>query len=348
MPGSAHDRFLESDRAATLARMQPSPRDEPTGAKPVGRLAPSPTGRLHLGHARSFLLAWWSVRARGGVMRLRIEDLDAARSRPELVDLARRDLLWLGLDWDGPELRQSGDDLPYRSAVDGLLLRALAYPCTCTRREIQDVAGAPHAGGESRYPGTCRRRFPSRAEAEGTGRKAGVRFAVPAGGERVRDALRGEALFDVSAEVGDFLLERRDAVFAYQLAVVVDDARQGVTEVLRGDDLLPSAARQQLLYRALGEPVPRWLHVPLVVGDDGTRLAKRDGSLTLESLREEGVDPRAVVGWAARSAGVDAAGPLRPDEILGLLRPGWELSIPRSPARFGAAELEAVRSHRVA
>jgi glutamyl-tRNA synthetase len=299
------------------------------------------------------------VRARGGALRLRIEDLDAARARPELVDLVRADLAWLGLDWDGPELRQSDDPGPYRAAVERLLDGGAAYACTCTRREIQeDVASAPHPisageadepGAETRYPGTCRGRFadPAHAARE-TGRAAGVRLRVPDGPTAVRDELHGALAFDVQAEVGDFLLERRDGVFAYQLAVVVDDARQGVTEVLRGDDLLSSAARQELLHAALGTRAPRWLHVAMVVGDDGARLAKRDGALALAALRAEGVDPRAIVGWAARSAGLAVAEPVRAADVLPLCAPGWERRIPRTPARFGAAELERVRRARVA
>jgi glutamyl-tRNA synthetase len=314
---------------------------------PTGRLAPSPTGRLHLGHARSFLLAWWSVRARGGAVRLRIEDLDVARAKPELVDLARRDLEWLGLDWDGAPLVQSADLAPYREALERLLERGRAYPCVCTRREVQDVASAPHPGPgvETRYPGTCRGRFRDPpAATEATGRAAGVRLAVPDGPVAVRDALAGAVAFDVQAEVGDFLLARRDGVVAYQLAVVVDDARQGVTEVLRGDDLLPSAARQALLQDALGLPRPRWVHVPLVVGDDGARLAKRDGALALESLRAEGVDPRAIVAWAARSVGLDV-----PELVeAGALAAGFRAAeLPRGSVRFGAAELDEVRRWRV-
>lgn len=310
---------------------------------PVGRLAPSPTGKLHVGHARSFLLAWWSVRRRGGIVRLRLEDLDAARARPELVDTALRDLEWLGLDWDGEVLRQSADLTPYREAVAGLFASGAAYPCVCSRREILAAASAPH-GGEVRYPGTCRDRFADVAAAERAAEgPAGVRLRVAPGPVTVRDALRGDAAFDVEAEVGDLLLARRDGVFAYQLAVVVDDARQGVTEVLRGDDLFSSAARQRLIGAALGLGEPGWVHVPLVVGDDGERLAKRRGDLGLASLREEGLDARALVAWAARSAGVEVDGPLTAAEVA----PAFELAgVPAAPARFGESELAEVRAWR--
>ncbi len=308
----------------------------------VGRLAPSPTGRLHVGHARSFLIAWWHARSRGGRVLLRIEDLDAARSKPELVDLALRDLEWLGLDWDGEPVRQSADTSALAEAVEDLLARGLAYPCVCSRKEIL-AASAPHAGDdETAYPGTCRGRFTTRAEAEDeTGRAAGVRFRVPPGERTVVDGFAGVRSFDVAAEAGDFLLARRDGVFAYQLAVAVDDARQGVTEVLRGDDLFPSAARQALLQQALGLPSPRWFHVPLVVGDDGERLAKRRADLALESLREAGVDPRSLVAWIARSCGTPVEGPATAAELLDV----FALErVPRATVRFGEQELRELRT----
>ena len=271
---------------------------------PVGRLAPSPTGLLHLGHARSFLLAWWSVRARGGRMLLRMEDLDRQRCREEYVETCLRDLEWLGLDWDGPMLRQSTDLEPYAAACDELLRAQQAYPCVCTRAEVRAVA-APHASdGERRYPGTCRGAWAQPEQAlAATGREPCLRLRVTPGAVVVHDVLRGRHEFDVDAQVGDFMLRRRDGVLGYQLSVVVDDARQGVTEVLRGADLLPSAARQQLLYELLGHPPPTWLHVPLVADSTGERLAKRAGSASLSALRESGFDARRVVAWAARSAG---------------------------------------------
>jgi len=272
---------------------------------------------LHVGHARSFLLAWWDARSRGGRVVLRIEDLDRGRCRSEYVDACRRDLEWLGVDWDGEALVQSHDPRPYQRAVDDLLARGLAYPCVCSRAEIAALS-APHASdGEQRYPGTCRGRWTSPAQAlEATGRAAGVRLAVPEGPIRIRDRLRGELAFDVQAEVGDFLIQRRDGAFAYQLAVVVDDERQGVDTVVRGEDLLPSAARQALLQDRLAIARPAWAHVGLVVDDHGERLAKRRGGLSLADLRAAGVDPRALVAWAARSAGqergdrIDARGVL--------------------------------------
>ena len=273
--------------------------------RPVGRLAPSPTGRLHLGHARSFLLAWWQVRAQGGLLRLRIEDLDRERCRPEFVDELLRDLEWLGLDWDGEARLQSSDTSAMERACAELVERGLAYPCVCTRAEIAELS-APNAGElEPRYPGTCSGRWRTRDEARArTGREAGLRLSVPAGAVRIEDGFVGAFSRDVQADVGDFLIQRRDGAFAYQLAVVVDDALAQVDTVLRGDDLLASAPRQWHLQSSLRLPHPSWFHVPLVLDAQGERLAKRRGdAATLASLRTSGVDARAVVAWAARSSG---------------------------------------------
>ena len=311
---------------------------------PVGRLAPSPTGLLHLGHARSFLLAWWSVRARGGRMLLRIEDLDRQRCREEYVEACLRDLEWLGLDWDGPVLRQSADLEPYASACDELLRSEHAYPCVCTRAEVA-AAAAPHASdAETRYPGTCRGSWSRSEEARSaTGREPCLRLRVEAGPTVVHDVLRGDHAFDVAAEVGDFVLRRRDGVFGYQLSVVVDDARQGVTEVLRGADLLPSAARQQLLFGHLGWTTPEWVHVPLVEQIGGKRLAKRSGSRSLSALRESGVDARRIISWAARSAGQLCCERTTAAEVV----PGFDLSlIPSQPALLDEHALTGTSSDR--
>jgi glutamyl-tRNA synthetase len=322
--------------------MNEDPRDPPP---PVGRLAPSPTGLLHLGHARTFLLAWWHVRARAGRVLLRIEDLDRARSRPELVEACLRDLEWLGLDWDGEPHLQSADTSAYAQAVERLLERGQAYACTCSRREIERALGAPHASdGERRYPGTCRGRYASLAEAERAwGAAVGIRLRVPVGELALEDGCAGRVRFDVQRAVGDFLLARRDGAYAYQLAVVVDDARSGVTEVLRGDDLLPSAARQAHLQDALGLPRPRWFHVPLVLDGQGERLAKRRADTTLAELRAAGVDPRALVAWAARSAGQSCPERALAREVLSSFDLG---RLPRAPVRCGPGELERLRGQR--
>jgi glutamyl-tRNA synthetase len=312
---------------------------------PVGRLAPSPTGRLHLGHARTFLFAWWQIRARNGRILLRLEDLDGPRVRPGMAEAALRDLEWLGLDWDGAPLVQSEGTHEILEHARALLSRGLAYACVCTRSDVRNAQSAPQQGDvEPRYPGTCRGRYASLESAErASGRSAGIRFAVPDGAVELADGFTGSARFDVQAEVGDFLIGRRDAAPAYQLAVVADDFRQGVTHVLRGDDLLPSTARQWHLQRALGFPHPSWFHVPLVTDEHGRRLAKRADDLSLAELRAGGSDPRAIVGWAARSAGmavperVDAAG----------ATPAFDLArVPRSPLRLDLAELAALREAR--
>ena len=313
---------------------------------PVGRLAPSPTGLLHLGHARTFLLAWWHVRSRGGRILLRLEDLDAPRVAPYVRGTAEHDLAWLGLDWDGPPLVQSEGSERFRVATGELEHRGLAYACVCTRGDLRTAQSAPQQGvPELRYPGTCRGRFSSLAAArEQTGKTAGLRFRVPEGTVQVVDGFAPPLACDVEAEVGDFLIAKRDGSPAYQLAVTVDDAYQGVTEVLRGDDLLPSAARQWHLQRALGLPHPAWFHVPLVVDDRGRRLAKRADDLSLAALRAEGVDPRAIVGWAARSSGQPVEDRIEARDLVAR----FELDrVPHDPVMLGHAELQALRSARV-
>ena len=298
-----------------------------TPPRTVARFAPSPTGRLHLGNARTFLLAWLQARAAGGRLVMRVEDLDPQRSKAEHERRQLADLRWLGLDWDeGPE--RGGPHGPYRQSERGeLYAAALAeldhYPCTCTRRELREASVAPH-GREPVYPGTCRG-GPSHPE-----RPAARRWRVPRGRVCVDDRLLGERCEDVGEEVGDFVLRRADGAWAYQLAVVVDDADMGVTEVLRGADLWPSTPRQVLLQRSLGLPTPRYTHVPLVVGPDGGKLNKRHGAPDLSALREAGVDPRRVLARLAQSAG------LIPSDVAQCsaaeLVPRFELTaIPREP-----------------
>lgn len=278
----------------------------------VGRLAPSPTGYLHLGHARSFLIAWWHARSRGGRIVLRMEDLDVERVKPGMIEAAIEDLRWLGLDWDGePWLQSRGVDAINRAAND-LLRRGLAYPCICTRKEIQAAMSAPQGDStDSIYPGTCRGRYSSIAAAEqAAGRPAALRFAVPDRLIHIEDGIQGVHEFDARAAIGDFPILRRLAMPAYQLAVVVDDAGQGVNEVVRGADLLESCARQWLLQEALGYAHPRWWHVPLVTDAACRRLAKRSDDLSLAQLRREGADPGQIVAWVARSVGIDVNAPV--------------------------------------
>ncbi|MHC4515606.1 MAG: tRNA glutamyl-Q(34) synthetase GluQRS [Planctomycetota bacterium] len=274
----------------------------------VGRLAPSPTGVLHLGNARSFLLAWLSVRSRQGILKLRIEDIDGPRVKVGAEQQAMQDLIWLGLDHDGEPIRQSDRLHRYREAVDSLVQRGLAYPCVCTRKEVEAAASAPQKDwlDAPPYPGTCRDRFASVAAArEQSGRDPAIRFRVDV------DAVPFEDLFHGPQEgriLGDFVIERRERGAAYQLAVVVDDAANGVTEVLRGDDLLASTPRQLLLYDALRLTPPRFAHVPLVVGADGLRLAKRHGDTSLRHIRERGVPAQEVVGYLAYLCGLRPRG----------------------------------------
>jgi len=277
----------------------------------TGRLAPSPTGHLHLGHARSFLLAWWHARARGGRIVLRLEDLDVERVKPGMIEETRRDLEWLGLDWDGEVWIQSEHADAFDVAVQQLLARGLAYPCICTRKEIAAAQSAPHAGEESpRYPGTCRGKFATLEEArQASGRDPAVRLIVQPGRLELVDEFVGSFSADVFTEVGDFPIARRAGAVAYQLAVVLDDARQGVTEVVRGDDLLSSAARQWLVQQALGLPHPKWWHIPLVTDAHGRRLAKRSDDVSLARIRAAGIDPRVLVAWVARRSGIEAREP---------------------------------------
>ncbi len=237
---------------------------------------------------------------------MRLEDLDGPRAKPEMSEAVLRDLAWLGLDWDGPDYVQSVGLDEISAAAIGLEQRGQAYACLCSRGDVRSVQSAPQLGeNEPRYPGTCRGKYPSIAAALAeTGKDAGLRLLVPEGSVTIKDELLGERSFDVQAEVGDFLIAKRDRAPAYQLAVVVDDARLGVTEVVRGEDLFASAARQRLLQQALGLPAVRYVHVPLVLDESGRRLAKREDDLSLQELRKGGTDPRAIVAWAAKSCGI--------------------------------------------
>lgn len=236
---------------------------------------------------------------------LRTEDLDASRADARLVDSARRDLEWLGLDWDEEHLQTETLER-LNSAVRALVDSGRAYPCVCSRGDIKRAQSAPHAGDfREVYPGTCRGRFRSVAEAERvSGKPAGVRFLVTPGVVSFQDRVAGTCSQDVASEVGDFLIAKRDGDPAYQLAVVVDDHAQGVTQVVRGDDLLDSTPRQIQLHEALGYPPPAYAHVSLVVDDAGRRLAKRADSLSLAALRDQGVRPEQVIGWIAETAGM--------------------------------------------
>ncbi len=273
---------------------------------PSGRFAPSPTGDLHLGNLRTALIAWLSARAAGGSFLVRMEDLDRVTATREHERRQLADLGALGLEWDGTVVRQSERFDRYRAALDELSAAGRLYPCFCTRREIRDAASAPHGElPDGAYPGTCRRLSSAeRQRLERSGRPAALR--LDADGERIEfvDRLAGRW----SAVVDDVVVRRNDGVPAYNLAVVVDDAAQGVSEVVRGDDLLSSTPRQLLLGRLLGLTPPSHLHLPLVLGADGNRLAKRDLAVTLGQLGAHGVTPAAVLAALARSVGLAEIG----------------------------------------
>jgi len=278
-----------------------------------GRLAPSPTGYLHLGHARTFWVAWQHARAAGGKLVFRNEDLDYQRCKPEFVSAMYEDLRWLGLEWDeGPDIggpfapyAQSERREVYLAAWRRLRSSGLIYPCTCSRKDLERALSAPHeplqgadetsnvpaADDELPYPGTCRRRI---ATARDYDSPAGVswRFRVP-DGETISflDGHYGRQQFVAGRDFADFLLWRRDDIPAYQLAVVADDAAMQITEVVRGADLLRSTARQLLLVRALGYPAPAYFHCPLLRDERNVRLAKRHEALSLRTLREQGAKP---------------------------------------------------------
>ena len=365
-----------------------------------GRLAPSPTGALHLGNARTFLLAWLSLRAQGGQVVLRIEDLDGPRVKPETVSQLIGDLQWLGLDWDeGPYVQTQRIPL-YQAAWEQLAAAGQIYPCRCSRTDIERAASAPHVGDEGPpYPGTCRpktatpestpfktaqpqlaqphREHPELArpelarpelaqhelaqpelapptmthaeltqpraaqaelprvertsnasdERDPRERKPAWRFRVPAEAIPFDDGFSGPQVGNVAESSGDFVVWKGTGTAAYQLAVVVDDAAMAITEVVRGDDLLSSTPRQLLLYQALGLAPPRFWHVPLVVGLDGRRLAKRHGDTRICWFRESGVRPERLVGWLAWQCGLgEPGGSCVPADLID--RFGWS-KVPR-------------------
>lgn len=295
---------------------------EPMTTPPIGRLAPSPTGYLHLGNARSFLLAWLQMRALGGEVVLRIEDIDGARSVPGADRAIVEDLAWLGLDWDNQlddRYYQSQRGEAYRAALDELTERGLLYECFCSRRELESIASAPHGPAGGHYPGTCRNLTEAERDARRAKKKPALRLRLPDSCiVEFDDLVVGAQRADLVRESGDFILARADGVIGYQLAVVVDDIAHGVKHVLRGDDLLDSASRQIHLHHLLGNASPRFAHVPLIIGADGARLAKRHGAVSLAELRASGSESERIVGWLAWSCGLrERPEPCSPRELIG-------------------------------
>jgi len=289
-----------------------------------GRFAPSPTGTLHLGNLRTALLAWLFARAAGARFILRMEDLDYGRVRAGAAARQLEDLAALGLDWDGDVVFQSSRVSAYAAALERLRAEGHVYECFCTRAEIRAAASAPHGPlPEGAYPGTCLRLTEGeRRRKRGGGRPPALR--VHADGARVgfTDRLRGPQ----AGVVDDFVVLRNDGAPAYNLAVVVDDAWQGIGEVVRGDDLLDSTPRQLFLAGLLGLEAPTYAHVPLVLGRDGARLAKRHGAVTLDDIA-----PRAALGWMARTLGLPPAE--RAAELLEAFDPA---ALPREPVRMSS------------
>ena len=273
------------------------------------RFAPSPTGKMHPGHARTALVTWLQARKQGGQIVMRIEDIDRPRVVPGSADAICWDHEWLGLDWDEGPVFQSSRDEAYERALSQLQAAGMVYPCTCSRKEIAAIASAPHGDEGPRYPGTCRN------GATKPDKPAALRFVFEDPSPGFEDVLCGA--YPEGRAGGDFVLRRADGIWAYQLAVVVDDADAGISEVIRGADLLSSTPRQIALYRALGYPIPRFAHVALVVDGDGTRLATRHQAVSIESLREAGRSPEQVIGELARSLGLTAtSAPIRAEELI--------------------------------
>ncbi len=311
-----------------------------------GRFAPSPTGAMHLGNLRTALLAWLSARSAGGRMVLRVEDLDRSRLVPGAEAALLDDLRWLGLDWDeGPDC--GGPHAPYRQSertplydqtTDRLLAAGAAFFCACSRADVARAATAPHGEEGPRYPGTCADLDAEtvRRKAAGQGRAPTVRFRGR--GARITFSDRQHGAVDPLGEAGldDFVIRRSDGGAAYQLAVVVDDAAMGITEVVRGDDLLSSTPRQLAIYQALGLPPPSFAHVPLLLAPGGEKLAKRTRPLAVADLRGRGVAADRVVGALAASAGLCPPGlVMRPADLL----PSFSLDrVARVPSVFDPAD----------
>ena len=277
--------------------------------KVKGRFAPTPSGRMHLGNVFSCLMAWLGARSAGGTVLLRIEDLDPRAQDPKKADLLMRDLEWLGLTWDEGPYFQSKRTEVYLEAIKELDRQSLTYPCFCTRAELH-AATAPHASdGTYLYAGTCRGLTPEQVAQKSLVRPPATRLRVPSADDpqgtiEFIDLVFGPRRETLAEECGDFLVQRSDGVVAYQLAVAVDDGLMGVTQVVRGRDLLTSTARQLYIARQLGLPQATYGHVPLLIAPDGRRLSKRNQDLDLGALQESGVSAEKIIGSLAAAAGL--------------------------------------------
>ena len=286
-----------------------------TEKPPVGRFAPTPSGRMHMGNVFAALIAWLSVKSRGGSLVLRMEDLDTQRTSEEYAELLRADLRWLGLDWELETQPQSGRTQVYDHYFEKLADLGLLYPCYCTRSQLHSV-NAPHlSDGTYVYPGTCRNL--TDAQRAAFGRAPAWRVRVPDKIWTVEDLVQGSYRENLATDCGDFVVRRADGVYVYQLAVTVDDGETGITEVVRGMDLLSSAPRQMYLQSLFGFPHPQYGHVPMLLAPDGRRLSKRDKDMDLGYLQEHS-KPEALLGLLAYASGLtDRQTPVSARELAG-------------------------------
>lgn len=317
-----------------------------------GRYAPTPSGQLHLGNARTALIAWLQMRHTGGEFVLRMEDVDRTRARKQYAEEIVRDLRWLGLDWDeGPDIGgrygpyvQSEREALYEEALRRLTAMNRVYPCYCSRADLRTIARAPHglASEGPVYPGICRHLTEEERTIKARKKTPSLRFIIPEDkGIAFTDGFCGYQQFPAGYG-GDFILKRADNMYSYQLAVVVDDALMNITHVLRGADLLDSTPRQLWLYEALDLEAPFFTHIPLVLGPDGSRLSKSHGDISLRSLRDAGAKPETIVGWLAYLSGqTDKPEPVRPSELI----PHFRMDrIPAEPVRLPETMLQSLAS----
>lgn len=306
-------------KEALVERLNPNWLDLSASPEPrpvVGRFAPSPTGRMHAGNVFAALAAWLVAKSQGGRIVLRIEDLDADRSKPRFVDAVQRDFEALGLTWDEGPYFQHDREEAYRAAFESLAGRGLVYPCFCTRADLH-AASAPHRGEKPVYPGTCRNLTDGDRAARTQSRTPAQRLLVPDERFAFVDQVQGRYEQNLASDCGDFLVQRSDGAFAYQLAVVVDDAAQGVSSVVRGVDLLCSTPQQLYLQELLGLPHPTYAHIPLLVAERDRRLSKRDRDAALDELLARFKTPEAVIGHIAGITGLaPTCDPATPEQLL--------------------------------